>query len=308
MQEDTETQDGAGVPAAADTNSESENVLAGQGAEAGSSAPEGSQDKETKPTFNLDEEVEFEAAGKQYRKKLGDIVKLFESDQALTEKEKAFLEKEKSLNRDYTQKSQTIAQFRKDVESNFGRFPEKQELQALGKLWKAYFQDGQARQAIDQILSGGTVGSVEGGRGNVDPYIRQLEQKIAQLEERHNGFASSIEEREQQARSAEGQRIWSGWVKSKEAQGIKITPELDNSMAPFVSALRQANPDLTNEQILDAAYKHATIDQLKQDATNQALVSADKAKKQGMIRISPKGGAKSDKETSYREMFLQNAS
>lgn len=308
MEEDTEVLEGTSVEATVETPSDKTDVLAGQGAEAGSSAPEEDQGKETKPTFNLDEEVEFEAGGKKFTRKLGDIVKLFENDQALTEREKQILEKQKSFDRDYTQKSQTLAQIRKDFESHFGRMPEKQELAALGKLWNSYFKDSQARSLIDQILSGGIVEPTVGDKGKVDPYVRQLEQKIAQLEERQNGFVSSIEEREQHARNAEGQKLWNGWVKSKETQGIKITEEIDKSMAPFVAAIRQANPDLTAEQVLDTAYKHATIDQLKTDATQNVLVSADKAKKQGMIKISPKGGAKSEKEMSYKEMFLENAS
>ena len=308
MEEDTEVLDGQAADTTVEAAPEKAEVLAGQGAEAGSSAPEESQGKETKPTFNLDEEVEFEAGGKKFTRKLGDIVKLFENDQALTEREKQMLEKEKSFNRDYTQKSQTIAQIRKDFESHFGRMPEKQELAALGKLWNSYFKDQQARQVIDRILSGQMVEEMEGGKSKVDPYVRQLEQKLAQLEERQNGFVSSFEERELAARNADGQKTWNGWVKGQEAKGIKITEEIDHKMAPFVAALRQSNPDLEPSKILDQAYKHATIDQLNTDAASKVLVSADKAKKQGMIKISPKGGAKSDKEMSYREMFLENAS
>lgn len=309
MLEDTEVQEGQIESATAEATPAGTEELAGKGTEATNAVPEGDISKETKsPSPDIEQEVMFEVAGKSYTMKQAQIVEALEKAHAIAEREKSIAEKEKSLNKDYTQKSQANAQFRKSIETTFGRFPEQGELQALGKIWKSYFSSPQVKQVIDGILSGRIdVGNGSGQGQPRDPYIQQLEQKIAELEERHNSFATSFEERQQMAQEQESQKLWSTWVKSKDSQGIKITDEIDRKMSPFVSALRQAMPDATAEQILDEAYKHATIDQLKQDVAKQTLVSADKAKKQGIIKITPKGGAKSDESKSYREMLLESA-
>lgn len=308
MLEDTEEQTGQVEEATAEATPAGTTELAGEGAEATNTAPEANTDGTTKPQLNLDEEVVIELAdGKSFTMKRGQAIELFEKQNVLSEKEKSILEKEKSMNRDYSQKSQANAQFRKSVETTFGRFPEQSELQALGKLWKSYFSNPQAKQAIDGILSGRIDVGNGSEKGQRDPYVQQLEAKIAELEERHNSFATSFEERQQQAQAQESQKLFSTWAKGKESQGIKITEEVDRKMAPFVSALRRAMPDATAEQVLDEAYKHATIDQLNKDAVKQTLVSVDKAKKQGIIKITPKGGAKPDASKSYKEMLMESA-
>jgi hypothetical protein len=305
MEEETDIATMQAQEATASETTEATNELAGKDTSAIKDESGDSQEKATTQAPNLEEEVEFEAGGKTFKRKLGDIVKLFESDEALSKREKAFLEREKSLNRDYTQKSSVNANFRKEVETTFGRFPEREELKALGKLWNSYFKDPQAKQLIDQVLTGQfQVGNGQ-DRSKVDPYVQQLEQKIAQLEERQNGFVSSFEERQNQTTQAENLRIWSTWTKAQESKGIKITEEVDREMAPFVRAIRQARPDLEPGQVLNEAYKHATIDQLKQTTAKETLVSADKAKKQGMIRITPKGGTSSDTNKSYKEIFAE---
>ena len=305
MAEDTEVLEGQVNDATAESTPTETPELAGTEAETTNTVSEDGLSKETKTPVNLDEEVSFEVAGKSYTMKQAQIVEALEKAHVLAEREKSISEKEKFLNKDYTQKSQANAQFRKAVETTFGRFPENDELNALGKLWKQYFQNPQAKQLIDRVLTG----QFEEGNGSVqskvDPYVRSLEQKIADLEERHNTFASSLTEREQMAQNAESQKLWGNWVKSKDSQGIKITTEVDQKMAPFVSAIRQANPDLSSEQVLDEAYKHATIDQLKQDVAKQTLVSADKAKKQGIIKITPKGGTSNDASKSYKQMLME---
>ena len=59
--------------------------------------------KETKTlTPNLDEEVQFEVAGKSYTMKQAQIVEALEKAHALAEREKSISEKEKFLNKDYT--------------------------------------------------------------------------------------------------------------------------------------------------------------------------------------------------------------
>jgi hypothetical protein len=277
MLEDTESPEGQEQVLTDTATPETTEVLAGEGTDATKPAPEEGLKEETKAPINLEEEVVFEVAGKSYTMKQAQIVEALEKAHALAEREKSISEKEKFLNKDYTQKSQANAQFRKSVETTFGRFPEPDELKSLGKIWNSYFKNPQAKQVIDGILSG----RIDVGSGSVqgqtrDPYVQSLEQKIQELEERHNSFASSLTEREQQAQAQESQKLWGTWVKSKDSQGIKITEEVDRKMAPFVSAIRQANPDLTSEQVLDEAYKHATIDQLKQDVAKQTLVSADR--------------------------------
>jgi hypothetical protein len=309
MLEDTEEQLGQVDDATADATPAGTTELAGEGAETTNAAPEGGTEDLTKapPAVNLDEEVQFEVAGKSYTMKQAQIVEALEKAHAIAEREKSLTEKEKSMNRDYSQKSQANAQFRKSVETTFGRFPEQSELQALGKLWKSYFSNPQAKQLIDQVLTGQLTAANGSGQNARDPYVQALEQQIAELKEQVGGVTSSIEERETSARNAENQRIWSTWSKSKDSQGIKITEEVDRKMAPFVSALRQAMPDATPEQILDEAYKHATIDQLKENVAKQTLVSADKAKKLGVIKITPKGGQANDASKTYKQMLMESA-
>ena len=306
MLEDTEVQDGQELDATAESSPAGTEVLDGEGQDASKSVQEGNTQQETKPPVNLDEEVMIEIAGKSFTMKQAQALEALEKYNALSEKEKAILEREKSLNKDYTQKSQANAQFRKTIETTFGRFPEKDELNALGRIWKEYFRNPQAKQMIDGILSGRLEVAGDGsGKGGVEPYVRQLEQQIADLKEQIGGVTTSIEERENQAKTAENQRIWSTWAKGKETQGTKITEEVDRKMAPFVQAIRQAEPEWTPEQVLEEAYRHATIDQLKQNIAKQTLVSADKAKKQGIIRVTPKGHAPSDEGKSYKQMLLE---
>ena len=309
MSEETSVVEEEIVTGTPEAGSETAKVLEGSGDTASNVTPEGSTAKETVPAaFNPDEEVDFQVGDKTFTRKVGDLIKLLENEQALTEREKAILKAKESQDRDYTQKSQANAQFRKALESTFERMPEQNELKALGQLWKSYFSNPQARQAIDGILSGQiSVDSQKSGESKRDPYVLQLEQKIFDLEERLGGFTTSIEEREQQARVQEAQKTFGTWAKSKEAQGIKITEEIDKAMAPFVAALKQANPDATPESILDLAYKHATIDQTKSTAANDVLVSADKAKKQGIIRVTPKGGSKPDAQMGYKDIVLSSA-
>lgn len=259
------------------------------------------QSDSEKPNFNPDEEVEIELGGKKFLMKQGDVVALLEKNQGLTEKEQKLSQLEKQLNRDYTQKTQAIAEFRKSLESNFGRVPQADELQALGKVWKEYFRNPQAKAAIDQILSGG----VSTQDGKVDAHSQALQSRIDELEQKLLGFTSSIEEEKSAQAQSQAKSAWDQWAAEKAKSGVKITEEIDTEMSYFIPAIRQRNPDWDNARILNEAYAIATRGQADQKAVSKVLQSVDQAKKKGVLKITPKTPAKSEKDQSYAELVSE---
>lgn len=268
---------------------------------------------ETTPEVNKapaeDPEVILEIGGKEFTMKQSEAVQVLENHAKIAEREKALTEKEKSLNRDYTQKSQQVAEFRKSFESAFGRVPEKNEIQALGKVWKSYFSNPQAKQAIDAIITGRfdaiKGAATQGTDKQADAYTSQLEQKIFELEEKLNGFTSSLEERDNQMVESEARKITTSWVAEKAKAGIKVDDEfIKSEMEPLFQAIRFKNPDWTGHQILERAYKLATIDNLEKTVAGNVLKSADKAKVGTIPRITPKSSAKPDSQKSYADIYL----
>lgn len=255
-----------------------------------------------KPNFNPDEEVEIEIGGKKYVMKQGDVMNLLEKNQGLSEKEQQLSQKEKQLMRDYTQKTQAVAEFRKSLQTNFGTIPDAGELQALGKVYKAYQTNPAAKLAIDQILSGGAP-TTKGAEGN--DALSQAMSKIAELEEKLNGFTTSIQERESQKAELEAKATWDKWAAEKAKSGVKITDEVDTEMSYFIPAIRQRNPDWDNSRVLNEAYEIATRGQTKQQAKKEVLLSVDEAKKRGILKITPKAPVKSGKDQSYAEIVSE---
>lgn len=312
LTEDIETVSGTPETATAVEDSSYGKILEGE-AEAPIKPDAGAKTEEqTTPEVGeqpaADGEVEIEVGGKVFTVKQSELLEHLENRSKIAEREKTLSEKEKSLNRDYTQKSQQVAEFRKSVEGAFGRFPEAPELQALGKLWKSYFQNPQAKQVIDQILTGRTVSQAPGAgaqeQGQENPYISQLEQKISELEERLGTFTQTFEDRDNAERQGNAQKTWQSWTAKKAEAGIKITEDVDAKMAPFITALKQAHPDWEANQILDIAYKHATIDDIEKTVQGNVLKSVDEAKKQTIPRIKPKSAARADSEKTYADILL----
>jgi len=327
MAEDIEEIAGTPAPATAVEDSSYSAILAGEGDAAKSATPEDKPSEEApilqkeeppKPDatakFDPDEEVVLEIGGRTFTMKQGDVMSLLEKSQAIVDRENKIAEKEKFLNKDYTQKSQANAEFKKSVESVFGRFPEKDELSALGKIWKSYFENPQARTLIDAVLTGDLSSVANNGKppatSTESEYIGRLEQKIqgleARLESRIGEFTQSIEDRERAKINADSQKIFEAWSAKKAEAGIKITEEMDAEMGPFVAAIHQRHPDWEPHRILDEAFRHANIDKLKADVRDQVLVSADQAKKKGIIKITPKSSSKSDSEMSYAEIVKES--
>lgn len=316
--EDIETVQGKPEAGTSAEDSTYDKILAGE-AEA-PLKPEASAKTEDKTTLDQDvkpadttqdPEIELELGGKVFTMKQSEAVQLLENASKFADREKTLSEKEKSLNRDYTQKSQQIAEFRKSVETNFGRMPEQAEMQALGKLWKSYFQNPQAKQAIDQILSGRPMSQNQAADAQnqgkeADPYVRQLEQKIFEMEEKLGTFSQSIEERAESEAMGKAEQTWNSWVDLKSKSGTKITDEIDTAMAPFITALKAKHPDWDSNKILDTAYRHATIDDIEKTVQGNILKSADEAKKGTLPRIKPRTPAKSDKEKTYAEIMLDS--
>lgn len=304
MSEDIITDAGATPEVTATEDSSYEKILAGQGAEPTNTVPDGDKTnldskagKQTVNTPDPEESLIFEVDGKDVTIKRGDL----ERFSKITELERQLGDQKKNQDKDYTQKSQQVASARKSFEENFGRLPEPQELQALGKVWKAYFDNPKVQSVIDSIIAG-NFEIPTGKPGDTTPQNAELRAEINNLKSQLQQFTGSIQEREQAKHMSDAKRTWESWVKKQDSSGIKITDEIDLAMSPFIQALRQRYPDWDDNQILDKAYAHATIDNLKDSARNEVLIGADKAKKGTLPRIKPKAPTKTDKEMSYAEI------
>ena len=307
-QEDTEQVAGVTEGATAPEDSSYEDVLSGEGTTP-KDGPSGEPDKATtdseaegekqdeKPAQE-DPDIQLEIGGKFYSGKQSEILELLENHQKL-------VEKEKSLNRDYTQKTQALAETRKSFEQAFGRMPEPQEIQNLGKLWQAYYENPKAAQMIESILKGNLEALSEATNQNKqtpDAYTQSLETKIASLENKLTQFTSSIEQREQAQIEAESKKTWDGWVSKMAGQKVQITEEIDEAMTPFIEALSKKHPDWDDNKVLDEAYRYATIDKQHVKIASKILIDADQAKKNQPPKITPKSTQKSESEKSYAEL------
>jgi hypothetical protein len=313
-----ETNEVVGTPEAATVaeTSDYQGVLAGEPTTPESVEGAEKLEEETKPLEQkpegqkpeTDEEVVLEIGGKSFTMKQSEAVQLLENATKLQDRERALSDKEKSLNKDYTQKTQMLAGIRKSFDENFGLVPQPEEMKALGQVYKAYLASPLVKETIDRILQG----TFDGGQpnnpqGKGDAYSRQLENKISMLESRLEGFLSATEQEKAEKVSGEAQNQWKNWVSEKEKGGVKITQEVDASMAPFVVAIKNAHPDWDASRILNEAYRHATIDTQEQTTAKKVLTNVDEAKKRGVIKITPKTPAKAEKEMSYAEIFSQAA-
>lgn len=311
MSEEIETAEGAIGDSTESQDSSYGEILAPKGTDGESSVPaekaeEVTETQDQQPPKQEDEEIVLELGGKSFTMKQSEAIELLESASKFAEREKVLAEKEKSLNRDYTQKTQALAEVRKSLETSFGRMPQAEELSALSKVWKAYFENPQAQDILNQIIAGTFHGGVSPqSTGKQDAYTQQLQSKIAQLEERLEQFLSTNQEKEQQKTQVEAQNLWKSWVEKKSSEKVQISEEVDAAMAPFVVAIRNAHPEWEAHRILDEAYRHATIDTLKTDTAKKVLLSADEAKKRGTIRITPKTPMKSEKEMGYKDIVQE---
>lgn len=260
---------------------------------------ENSEGAET-PEFDAEAEQTIEFGGKSYTLKGAELSAILENAQALADKEK-------SLNRDYTQKTQELGEVRKSFESAFGgKIPEREELQALGKVYDAYFKNPEAQRVIDAVISGNfdqingsqTPGSKEGG----DPVVKALQQEIMGLKSQLSQFTSNTERKEQERLEQEGQRAFESWRSGKEKQGQKVPEELIDPVLETAGILLKRNPSWDTSKALDEALRRETVDQIENSATKSVLKRADKAKT-GSIKITPKAPTKADTSKSYSEIF-----
>ena len=89
------------------------------------------------------------------------------------------------------------------------------------------------------------------------------------------------------------------------AKGVEITEEIDTAMIPFIRLYKSQESEMTNAEILDKAYEHATIHQSKQKAIKEVLDQSGKALKTGRVPINPKLPQKPDSEKSYSEIWRE---
>lgn len=253
-----------------------------------------------------DEEVTIEIAGKTFTGKQSELAEVLENHQKFFQK---LQEKEKNLERHWNEKYQSGAAIGKSLESAFGRMPKTEEIQSLGKLWNAYFQDEKSRQVIDAILSG-TLDQTAGSPAQPDPKSQNpetsaLKQEIASLKSQLEQFTNSFQEKEQLKAQSEADRSWKTWVKSKADQKIQVTEDIERQMAPFIKAFIESHPEWEDAQILDRAYEHATMGQNSQKIVNDVLTNADQLKKGNPPKITPKSVRKSDGEKTYADIIRE---
>lgn len=264
------------------------------------SSDENSEGAEQAPEFDPEAEQTLEFNGKSYTLKGNELASMLENAQALAEKEK-------SLNRDYTQKTQELGEVRKSFESAFGgKIPERDELQALGKVYDAYFKNPEAQRIIDAVISG-NLDQINGSQtpnseNNGDPVVKALQQEIMGLKSQLSQFTSNSERKEQERLQQEGQRAFESWRSGKENQGQKVPDELIDPVLETAGILLKRNPSWDTNKALDEALRRETVDQIENSATRNVLKRADKAKT-GSIKITPKAPTKSDSSKSYSEIF-----
>lgn len=266
-----------------------------------------------------DPEVELVIGDKTFTGKQSYLSKVIESALALGEDGSKALEKLESLaelkknyDKDYTTKTQTLAEQRKSIEGAFdGKVPAPEEMQALGKVYKAYFQDDTARQVIDRIVNGQPIDSAQTPQvdPNADPQIGALNQKISKLESMIEAQTRESRAREEQRNREQTARTWNTWKSAKEKAGSNITEEIEGTMTPIIQALDHQHPDWDDTKILDEALRRAQIivnpDGEKKKIISQTLSEANKAKKGNPPKITPKAGDRSDAEKSYFDLVAQ---
>lgn len=285
MSEQIETEQGTTPEAATSEDSSYREILAGE-----ASTPQATD--EVQP----EAEVQPAPQDPEFTLQEGKKAKLSE----ILEWQKGYLRQQ-----DYTKKTQEISEFRKSLEESFGRQPQIDEIKALGKLVQSYYRDPKAQEVINAILSGNFKPEAPSNQAK-DSNTQALEQKIATLEEQLSKFTQSIEEREMQKLSAESQKTWESWVakKQQENKSFQVTPEVDQAMGVFIDAITKKHPDWNDMQVLDEAYKHATIGELETQLRSKLLKSADKSKETNPPKINPKNPQKTDSDMSYKEIFL----
>lgn len=302
MAQETEAVEQAtdGVTAPEDLSKPQDNLAPESEGQETPSQPELEQKPEGEPSsFDPEAEQVIEFNGKQYTLKGKELQTLLESQSAIAEKEKA-------LNRDYTQKTQALARERKSIESAFGKMPEAEEFQALGKVYQAYLSDPQVARVIDSILAGSLdLGSVEPtpGKTQQSPEVLSLQREINALKGQLSQFVSGTEREKQEAAYNEGKRIFDTWREAKTKQGQNISEEIIDAVLETANVLKRRNPNWDANKALDEALRRETIDQIEKTATQKVLGKADQAKKMSAIKITPKSPAKSDASMSYADIF-----
>ena len=258
--------------------------------------------EEAQPEFDPESEQVIEFAGKTYTLKGKELQAILESQNALTEREKA-------LNRDYTHKSQALARERKSIESAFGMMPSPEEFQALGKLYQSYLSDPNIAGVIDAILNGEPLDSVLGqspnqNKNSQSPEVSSLQREIQSLKSQLSQFVSGSEREKQEAAYNEGERLFNSWQQAKKASGVTIPEEIIDSIIETATILKRRNPSWDTNKALDEALRRETIDEIQKTVTKTVLAKADQAKKTSAIKITPKSAQRSEKDMGYSEIFM----
>ena len=255
--------------------------------------------KDSKPTVNLDEEVILELGGKEFKVKMGQALEALESQQKL-------VEKEKNLEKGYTQKFQDLAEQRKSFERALGTQVTPELTQAIGKVFQHANRDPLLADILNSVAAGQDYKKLlSTNQPSADPTIGALQQEINSLKQQLGHFTTSFQEREQAQTMAAAKGDWDKFVQTQKTQGNEVTEEIDKRMAVFIPALKSAHPEMDNQSILAEAYRHATIGSMTQTAVKNILIDADKAKKTGSIRIKPKAPSKPDSEKTYSEIIAE---
>lgn len=295
--EDTEVVDSIPGPEAAGSDTSYADVLSAEGTDAKDSPvsePEATEKPEANPEVDTDPVITLKEG---MQAKLSEILEW---------------QKGAMLQKDYTQKTQALAEDRKSLEvvktAFGGKLPDPQSIQNMGVLFQKYFSDERAAQMIDAVLSGNYDQALQGQtqpQQQGDPYIKTLESKISGLENQLRQFTGSFEQREQARLQAEAKQTWDGWVAKRQAtdKGFVVSEEIDTHMGALIPSVHKLHPDWDDHKVLDHAYRLATIDKQPQKIAQNILKDADQAKKGNPPKINQQSGKKSLSDLSYTDLL-----
>lgn len=276
--------------------------------------PDGGKPNELGP----DEEVELEIGGKLYRGKIGVITKFMELVQSLGDDASTALESaeklaelKKNYDRGFTQKTQEISQFRGLMEQAFGRMPKDDEIPHLGKLYRSYLSDPNAKMLIDAILTGEHSSLFQDGQdgqtdATADPTYKAMRQEIAQLRQTISSFINTNKEERDRSIQQEASRIWSTWKTAKEADTKRtISKDIESAMDPFIDALGRRYPEWDHNKVLDEAFRYATFNDEKVRTVKAVIKSAEDQNKKTPPKINARIGERPDRDKRYSELVTE---
>lgn len=213
------------------------------------------------------------------------------------------------LQSDYTRKTQElskereeIAKIKNDIDSGWGTTkPNEGSMKAFYDLWSVFQHGGESlQQKINSflgdvsLLAGGQQprGPLsEGSQGTNNAESVALRRELSEIKAQMERSQTKIQEDKSLQVQQEAERDWNGWVKAQSDKGVKITPEIEKEMYPFLIGMSQAS--MSNQEKLDTAYdlvaKKMGLDKSEpvKKVFEQATKQAKKSPKSPSFKASP---------------------